>query len=186
MGCRSRAPTAPVNSEVVKVVASIGRTGRRGFSLTEILVASVLFGLIGVALFELLSSGARSAAVASEHQLATMLTARTMDQLLSVGYYTLNEAVGTDEELDLAQVGGAGEAGTQAEAEASRLVADGFVFGGRYSIERADTGLLRLSVRLSWQRKSDGKQGGSLAVVRYLANPAAGISVRESFGGGQA
>ena len=158
---------------------------RRGFSLVEVLVGTAILGAAGLAMLSMLSGGVEGTARAGEVQLASMMGARIVDRVVATGYATLATRVGRGSDLELAKIG---EPGDGAVGDAKLLVVDGIAFSGTYAIEKVDAGLLRVTVALTWQKHGapGNRAPGSLTLMRYVADPAAGMSVREAFGGTRA
>ena len=155
------------------------RGSRIGFSLVEIAVAVAILAALGIALFDVLGSGARYTAHASEDQLATVAAGRLMDRLVTAGFATLAAQAGAERPTALVDPGAAATpATTSARAD------DGLVFTGLYSIDLAQEGLLKLAVTVHWERPGNagGPAGGRATLVRYVADPGAGLAVREPFG----
>lgn len=143
-----------------------GPRRRAAFGLVEVLVGLAVLGVLGGAILQLSSGGARSSARATELQLATVLAARCVDQLLSTGYARLAEQQDQEQPLDMRKL-------APDAAGATALMADGFSYQGRVTIEKVRPGLIRLVVTFDWRRDGPAPavDAGSLTVLRYVADP---------------
>lgn len=131
---------------------------RNGTNLAEVCVAVLVFGLIGGALIALLTSGAKGAARAGEHELAAAMAARVLDGALSEGYQALEARVGQNAAFDL---------------NALSVDADDITYSARWDIARVRAGLLKLTVGLTWVRPGAPRDPGvrDLSLTRYVADP---------------
>jgi prepilin-type N-terminal cleavage/methylation domain-containing protein len=166
---------------------------RNGFSLAEVVIAVALVAMLGLALMTLVSSGAQVGARAGEMQMATMVGARVIDRMVAVGHAMLERKArrnGPDGVLDLTSLDqqrpefrrrrdpNAGDV-LEAETRESRtLTIDGYEYSGRYMLVEAAPGLMRVSVMISWERYglNGPRHPGTLEVVRYVADPLAGLN----------
>lgn len=139
---------------------------RGGFSLVEIALAVALFGGCAVALLGMMTQGAAGAARASEAQLATLIGARVMDRLLAAGHAGLSAAAVKEGPLELPALDGSGSA--------EALVADGVEYRASYRLVSPREDLVKVAITLRWQRAGTlgAKDAGTLALMRYVANPA--------------
>lgn len=139
---------------------------RGGFSLVEIALAVALFGGCAVALLSMMTQASAGAARASEAQLATVIGARVMDRLLAAGFASLAKAPVKEGPLELPALDGGGTV--------EKLVADGIEYRATYQLASPREDLVKVAVTLTWQRAGTigAKDPGTLALMRYVANPA--------------
>ena len=147
---------------------------RSGHSLTEVLLASALFAVVGLALASLFRTGAQSAARAGEMQMATVLAAKAVDEVLGIAYSVLAKSAGQKISLKVSDLG---EHTDEAPPDADALVVDGMIYRASLEVHELRPGLLRLDIGIHWNRS--GPEGlprpMTFAVVRIVADPLRGL-----------
>jgi prepilin-type N-terminal cleavage/methylation domain-containing protein len=139
---------------------------RRGFTLTEVVLAVALLAVIAFAVLTASSSGVRTAARAGEMQLATVLAQRFVDRVQTAGYPALAARAGQESAVDLSFLG---EPGDSPSAVPGGLAIDGTTFTARFGVASVRPGLIKIQVGLSWQRPTGPP--GEIKVFRYIADP---------------
>lgn len=153
---------------------------RRGVSLVEVSLASVLVALLALPFLQMLSTGAESTARAGENQVAALIAARVMDRVAGVGYAALVRGAGKEHPANLSRTG---EPQDSADRTRGTALVDGVGYAGVYRIEAPREGLVRVTLIITWHKAgtAGAHQAGSLEVSRLVADPAAGSDMHPTF-----
>lgn len=153
-------------------------------TLVEVLVSVCVMGATGVLLLGLLGQGNRGTARAGEVQLAVSLGARSMDVLLAQGFSGLAPRGGRDSSLMLGKMG---PGRPDPAADPTKLVLDGVTFMGWCQFVTVKPGILRVNVTIMWEGvRGTERVSGVLPLVRLMADPGHGMSLRTPARGGAA
>ena len=126
---------------------------RRALSLVEVLIGAALLCLTGATALAMVTSGSRHATHAGEREAAALIGARAIDRAIAGG------------EVERRRTG------------LLPVVVDGVRYATTWRRERADSGLERIVVSVTWT-KAGSAERGTLVLTRCVADTWAGLAVR--------